>query len=70
MLTMDDIDFIISTVSDTLEDIVQCNEDKQETMYERIEVELKRVQQSLYSSRAMSITPLSSEGIELGDESS
>jgi hypothetical protein len=41
---MDDIDLIIVIVSDTSEDILQCNEAKQETMYDRIEVELKGVQ--------------------------
>jgi hypothetical protein len=44
------------------------NESKQETMYERIEEELKGVQQALYSSCAVSIAPLSSEGTELGDD--
>jgi hypothetical protein len=38
---------------------------KQETMYERIEAELKGVQQALYSSRAVSTAPPSSEGTEL-----
>jgi hypothetical protein len=37
VLMMDDIDFIIVVVSDTLEDILQCNEAKQDTMYEIIE---------------------------------
>jgi hypothetical protein len=37
-------------------------------MYDRIEEELKGVQQSLYSSHGVSTMPLSSEGIELGDE--
>jgi hypothetical protein len=68
VLTVDDIDLIIAVVADTLEDILQCNEAKQETMYDRIEVELKGVQQALYSSRAVSTAPSSSEGIEVGDE--
>jgi hypothetical protein len=34
---MDDIEIIIDIVSDTSEDILQCSEAKQETMYERIE---------------------------------
>jgi hypothetical protein len=68
VLMMDDIDFIIVAISDTSEDILQCNEAKQETMYERIEVEMKGVQQALYSSRAVSTVPPSSEGTELGDE--
>jgi hypothetical protein len=39
-------------------------------MYDRIEAELKEVQQALYSSRVVSTVPLSSEGTELGDEPS
>jgi hypothetical protein len=39
-------------------------------MYDQIEAEIKWVHQSLYSSCAVSISPLSSEGIELGDEPS
>jgi hypothetical protein len=69
VLTVDDIDLIIiAIVSDTSEDILQCNEEKQETMYDRIEAEMKGVQQALYSSHAVSTAPPSSEGIELGDE--
>jgi hypothetical protein len=68
VLTVDDIDLIIDVVSDTLEDILQCNKEKQETMYDRIEAEMKGVQQALYSSRAVSTAPPSSEGIEVGDE--
>jgi hypothetical protein len=37
-------------------------------MYERIESELKGVQQALYLICAMSIAPSSSETVELGDE--
>lgn len=43
MLTVDDIDLIITAVADASEDILQRNEAKQETMYDRIEVELKDV---------------------------
>jgi hypothetical protein len=68
MLIDDDIDLIIAVVSDTLEDILQCNEEKQETMYERIVTYLKGVQKSLYSNHAVSTAPPSSEGEELGDE--
>jgi hypothetical protein len=68
VLTMDDIDFIIVEISDTSEDILQRNEDKQETMYERIEVKVNWVQQALYSSHEVSTVPPSSEGTELGDE--
>jgi hypothetical protein len=69
MLMVDDIDLITTDISDTSEDILQCNEEKQETMYDRIEEELKWVQQALYSSYTMSTMPSSSsKAIEVGDE--
>jgi hypothetical protein len=60
MLTMDDIDLIIVVVADSSEDILQCNKENQETMHDRIETELKGVQQALYSSHAVSTAPSSS----------
>jgi hypothetical protein len=57
VLMVDDIDLIIVVVSDTEEDILKHNEVKQETMYERIEEELRGVQQALHSSRAVSTVP-------------
>jgi hypothetical protein len=45
VLTVDDIDLIIAAVSDTSEDILQQSEAKQETMFDKIEAELKGVQQ-------------------------
>jgi hypothetical protein len=68
MLIADDIDLIIVVVVDTSEDILQQNEEKKEIMYDRIKVELKGVQEALYSSHTVSTTPSSSEGIEVGDE--
>jgi hypothetical protein len=65
---VDDFDFIIAVVSDALEDILQRNEAKQETMYERLEAELRGVQQALHSSCTVSIAPPPSEETELGDE--
>jgi hypothetical protein len=44
MLIVDDIDLIIVIVSDTSKDILQQSESKQETIFDRIEVELKEVQ--------------------------
>jgi hypothetical protein len=41
---------------------------KQETLYERIDKELKDIQQDIHSSHAVSIVPLSSEIAELGDD--
>jgi hypothetical protein len=49
---------------------MQQREAKQKTMFNRNEAELKGVQQSLYSSRIVSIVSLSSGGIEVGDEPS
>jgi hypothetical protein len=43
VLTMDDIDLIIDAISDTTKYILQENEEKQETMYDCIDTELKRV---------------------------
>jgi hypothetical protein len=68
VLTVDDFDFIISAVGDASEEILQRNEAKQEAMYDRIEAELRGVQQALYSSRAVSTAPPPSEEPELGDE--
>jgi hypothetical protein len=56
-------------VSDASEDILQRTEAKQETMYERIEAELRGVQQALHSSpHAVSTAPPPPEEPELGDE--
>jgi hypothetical protein len=41
---------------------------KKETLYERIDKELKDIQQAIYSSRAVPTTPSSLEIAELGDE--
>jgi hypothetical protein len=65
---VDDIDLIITTVSDTSEDILQRSKAKQETMFDRIEAELKGVQQTLCLSHIISTMPLSSGGIEVGYE--
>jgi hypothetical protein len=68
VLTVDDVDLIIAVVEDASEDILQRHEVKQETLYERIEKELKDIQQAIYSSRAVPTAPSSSEIAELGDE--
>jgi hypothetical protein len=67
MLRVDDFDFIIAAVSDTSEDILQRTKEKQETMYDKIETELRGVQQDLQSSRTMSTVSTSDE-TELGYE--
>jgi hypothetical protein len=53
MLTIDDFDFIITTVNDTSQEIFQKHEAKEEEMYNRVEVELRGLQQALQSSRAV-----------------
>jgi phosphoribosylanthranilate isomerase len=68
VLTIDDFDFIIAAVNDASQEILQKHEAKQEEMYDRVEVELRGVQQALQSSRAVSTVPLPSEEPELGDE--
>jgi hypothetical protein len=54
MLTIDDFDFIITTVNDASQEILQKHEAKEEEMYNRVKVELRGVQQALQSSRAVS----------------
>jgi hypothetical protein len=68
MLTMDDIDLIIIVVSDTSKDILHPSESKQESMYDRIEENLKGIQHSLYSRHAVPTAPLSVGNIEVGYE--
>jgi hypothetical protein len=66
VLTVDDIQLIITAVEDTSEDILQRHEAKKETLYKKIEKELKDIKQALYSSHAVSTTPSSSKNVELG----
>jgi hypothetical protein len=70
VLMVDDFGFIIAPVSDASEYILHRTEEKQKAMYDRIETEIRGVQQALQSSHAMSnIPPLSCE-TELGYEPS
>jgi hypothetical protein len=68
VLMVDDFDFIIAVVADASQDILQKHETKKEEMYDRIDVELRGVQQALQSSHAVSTAPPPSEEPELGDE--
>jgi hypothetical protein len=68
VLTVDDVDLIIAAIEDASEDILQRHEAKKETLYERIEKELKDIQQAIYSSCAVPTAPSSSKIVELGDE--
>jgi hypothetical protein len=65
---MDDIQLIITTVEDASEDILQRQGVKKETLYEKIEKQLKDIHQALQSSHTVSTEPPSVENVELGDE--
>jgi len=67
-LTLDDVDLIITVIEDSLEDILQGHEEKQETMSEIIEKEMKDIQQAIRSSRIVSTALSSLKIAELGDE--
>jgi hypothetical protein len=67
-LTLDDFDFIITIVADASQDILHKHESKKEEMYDRIEVELRGVQQALQSNHIVSTVPPLSEALELEDE--
>ena len=69
MLIEDNIDLIIIDVEDASEDILQCYGAKQETLYARIEKELKEIQQAIHSSYVVPTMPTLSKIVELGDES-
>jgi hypothetical protein len=65
VLTSDDFDFLIAALQDASLEITEKKEAKQEEMYDRIEIELRGVQKTLWSSRAVSTMP---GELELGDE--
>jgi hypothetical protein len=68
VLTFDDFDFLIAALNDASMEIAEKQEAKQEEMYDRIEIELRGVQQALQSSRAVSNAPFPLGTPELGDE--
>jgi hypothetical protein len=68
VLTVDDIELIITTVKDASEDILQRHGAKKESMYDQIEKELKDIQQAIQSGHVVSTAPSSTENVELGDE--
>jgi hypothetical protein len=65
ILTSDDFDFLIAALNDASLEIVEKQELKQEEMYDRIDTELREVQQDLQSRHAVSNAPGETE---LGDE--
>jgi hypothetical protein len=62
VLTVDDVDLIISDMEDASEDILQRHEGKQETLYDRIDKELKDIHHAIHLSHTLPIAP-SSAGI-------
>jgi hypothetical protein len=68
VLTVDGIDLTITAIEDASEDILQKHVAKQDSMYNRIEKELRDIQQAIHSSHAVPTTPSSVENVELGDE--
>jgi hypothetical protein len=68
VLTVDDANLTIAAVEDTLEDILQRHEEKKKPLYDRIERELKDIQQAIYSSRTVPTVPSSTKIAELGDK--
>jgi hypothetical protein len=67
-LTPDDFSFLIAAMNEAIEEITEKQEAKQETMYNRIEIELQGVQQALQSSRAVSSAALPEGTTKEGDE--
>jgi hypothetical protein len=68
VLTVDDVDLIIVVMEKASEDILQRHGAKQETLYERIEKELKNIQQAIHSSHTVPIAPYLLKSAKLGDE--
>jgi hypothetical protein len=67
-LTPDDFSFLIAAMNEAIEEITEKKEAKQETMYNRIEIELQGVQQALQSSHTVSSVPLPEGTTEEGNE--
>jgi hypothetical protein len=68
VLIVDDVNLIITVIEDTSKDILQRHEENKETLYDRIEKDLKDIQQAIHSSRVVPIVPSSIEIEELGDD--
>jgi hypothetical protein len=58
MLTPDDFSFLLTTMNESIEEIIEKKEAKQEKIYNRIEIGLQEVQHALQSSCAISTMPL------------
>jgi hypothetical protein len=67
-LTLDDFNFIIAAMNDASQEVLEKQKEKQEEMYNLIDIELQGVQQALQSSHAISTAPLTAGTIEPRDE--
>jgi hypothetical protein len=67
-LTPDDFSFLIASMNEAIEEITEKQGAKQETLYNRIEIELQGVQQALQSSCISSTVILPEGTTEEGDE--
>jgi hypothetical protein len=65
---VEDDNLIIAVMEDTSDDILQRHEANKETLYDRIEKEIKDIQQAIHSSCAVPTAPSLVEITELGDE--
>jgi hypothetical protein len=68
MITPDDFSFLIAAMNEAIEEIIEKQEVKKETMYNRIEIALQGVQQALQSSHTVSTAPLPEGTPEEEDE--
>jgi hypothetical protein len=69
-LIEDDISLVHVAMEDAFEDILQRYGGKQEELYERVEKEMKEIQQAVQMSCAVPTAPSSSQVAELGDDPS
>jgi hypothetical protein len=68
VLTPDEFHFIIAALNNTLLEIAEKQESKQEEVFSHIRDMLQGVQQEIQSRCTFSIAPLPSGTLELGDE--
>ena len=68
-LNVDDFSFLLVTLNEAIEEIIEKQEAKQQMMYNRIEVDLQGVQRALQSNHAVSTTPMPEGTPKAGGES-
>jgi hypothetical protein len=68
-LNPNDFSFLLATLNEAIEEITEKKKAKQQTMYNKIEVELQGVQRALQSNCVVSTVPMPEGTPEAGDES-